>query len=97
MHVAWLAYSAKSIRIQNGSFFFRQHRSILEDRVDFDEEFERTPRVFLALSGFDLPAKKKLRIGVEISRLDKKGFSWKGLTLTTDSSDLVWAQWIAFG
>lgn len=94
--MAWLAYSARSIRIQNGSFSFRQHDKA-EGREEFYEEFRRTPRVFLALSGFDLPVEKRLRIGVEISRLDKKGFSWKGLTLTTDSSDLVWAQWIAFG
>lgn len=94
--MTWLAYSAQIIRTQSGSFFFRQHKNI-EDRVEFDEEFDRTPRVFLALSGFDLPAEKKLRIGVEISQLDKKGFSWKGLTLTRDSSDQVWAEWIAFG
>ncbi|UKZ49625.1 hypothetical protein TrVGV298_003872 [Trichoderma virens] len=71
LSVSWLAYPSESTDVKSGSDFI-DTRPLLglaqEKRVDFVTRLRRTPRVFLALSGFAMQSSQEVDIEVKVNR-----------------------------
>jgi hypothetical protein len=59
--------------------------------------FDRTPKVFIALSELDMDSSKNLRVKLSADKIDAKGFTWHGDAWADSLLYGVGADWIAFG
>lgn len=99
--VTWLAFPSDSKRIQNGhSTCTETHSYAIEERyyqektVAFDEPFERTPRIFVAINTIRMRVGKSMDITVKISKQSAEGFTWSCTALLNSNVEV---DWIAFG
>lgn len=91
--MAWLAYPSDSTRVRSGSIA-RPPGLDAEHKVEFEEAFERTPRVFIALNGLEIEANQELDTKVMAFDLHAQSFRWVNFAPPKAS---VWMDWIAFG
>ncbi|KAL6815955.1 hypothetical protein GGI42DRAFT_312691 [Trichoderma sp. SZMC 28013] len=97
--VEWLAYSSDTnVQSGNSAVGIKCSDGLnQETRVDFRHKFQRTPRVFLALSGFKMKFGREVDIEVKITKLDTSGFSWAGISSLGDHINKIDVNWVAFG
>lgn len=103
--LAWLAHPADSTHIQSGVFCvpvdkLSDHNTI--QRREFAKKFERTPRVFLAISELIIDGNEKENFEVKVLYTDVTGFFWscfnpESITGWDRSGVRGHVQWVAFG
>ncbi|KAL6898836.1 hypothetical protein GGI43DRAFT_427958 [Trichoderma evansii] len=101
--VTWLAFPSEGKRIRKGHgkctqdsdcVLFNGRYYIKEIVEKFEETFERTPRIFVAINKIKMESGKRIDITVKISKQSTTGFTWIcSAPLHAD----VEVDWIAFG
>lgn len=101
--LCWIAFPKGKRNVDSGRFSTKDvrkrtnPREKTSSRTKFKKRFEKSPTVIAAITSIDAAGNADLRINLNISNVDREGFTWNFETWGDSTLYAASAHWIALG